>query len=152
DVPPAAAASSPCSPPSSHLQRRRPRFTVRGACLGGGRSPKEARHGAERSVPQPGPGGNRSPRGPVPVDHPQGPGGGGRLLDHRRGQLRRRGPAPVGDLRPGRLPAGGHLARAAGQTPAVGGGLLHLLSTGAGTILGLFEILVFAGLALTLIV
>src|SRR4029453_2247368 len=91
-----------------------------GACPGGGRSPKEARHGAERSVPTSRPGGHRPPRGPVPVDHPHGPGGGGRLLAHRRGQLRRRRPAALGGAGLGRLPAGGGLHRAAGPAAAVG--------------------------------
>ena len=125
-LPSASPARSPRSPPSRRLQRSCPRFTVPLACPGGGRSPKEARHGAERSVPRPRPGGHRPPRGPVPVDHPHGPGGGGGLLHHRRGQLRRRRPAPVGALRAGRLPAGGHLDRAAGPAPALGRRLLHL--------------------------
>ena len=50
----------------------------------------------------------------------------GRLLDHRRRELRLGGPPALGAVRAGRVPAGRDLDRSTRQAPAVGRRLLHV--------------------------
>ncbi len=128
-LPLAAGAGSPRSPASRRLQRRRPRFTVRGACLvWWWEVSAEARHGAaDRSVPGLARGGNRSPARSCSSRSPTWPRPRRWPSRSSSGPTSPAGPAlSVIFALVGACLLGGHLDRPAGQALAVGGRLLHL--------------------------